>query len=76
MAEVVIEEALRAGDVVGSGSRCARDGFGAYGIEGIGTVIVIPCSRGKTHVHAVLVRVPARHRLTLFPVCERATIVH
>ena len=31
-AEVVMEEALRAGDVVGGGSG-ARDGFGAYGIK-------------------------------------------
>ena len=31
MAEIVMEEALRAGDVVGGGGSGACDGFGAYG---------------------------------------------
>ena len=64
----MMEEALCAGDVVGGG-RGARDGFGAYGIEGIVAVIVSPCS---IHVHAVSVPV----RLTLVPVCVRATVVY
>ena len=67
----MMEEALRAGDVVGGGSG-ARDGFGAYGIFIKVAGSVIPCSIDIIHVHAVSVPV----RLTLSPVCVRATVVH
>ena len=68
----MMEEALRAGDVVGGG-RGARDGFGADGRPGVKVaVIVSPCSIKFIHVHAVSVPV----RLTLSPVCVRATVVH
>ena len=76
-----MEEALRAGDVVGGGSG-ARDGFGAYGRANIVAGIVTPFSIIRirifirtVHVHAVLaVKDPGR--LTLQPVCERAVVVH
>ena len=64
------------GDVVGGGvGGGGRDGFGAYGIPGqpaFVAAIVIPCSIAIIHVHAVSVPV----RLTLSPVCVRATVVH
>ena len=71
MAEVTMEEALRAGDVLGG----ARDGFGAYGLTAITISIacsVIPCSIGRTSkLHAVLAHVDVIIiRLTLSPVCE------
>ena len=71
--EVVIEEALRAGDVVcNGGSGGTRDGFGAYGIIGIVAVDVIPCSIRPIHPHAVLAF--AVVGLVLPPVCERAAV--
>ena len=73
LAEVVMEEALRAGDVVGGSGGGAHDGFGAYGIVGIVAVIVIPRSNGRRHVHAVLALAPVR--ISPPPVCERAAAV-
>ena len=74
-AEVVMEEALRAGDVVvGGGGGGARDGFGAYGMVGRVAVIVMPCSIDPIHDHAVIVLGLAR--LTPIPICERAAVVH
>ena len=76
-AEVVMEEALRAGDVVGGGSGRGRrrDGFGAYGKPGIVAAIVIPCSRGTRCQHAVVALAPVRLTKFLIPVCERAVSV-
>ena len=78
MAEAVMEEVLCAGDFVGGGgSSGARDGFGAYGTEGPGSVagIVPPCSITPFHLHAVLA--PALvARLAIIPVCERAVLFH
>ena len=72
MAEVVMEEALQAGDVVG-GHAC--DGFGAYGrADSIVAVIVKPFSTvSRIHEHAVLALAPVR--LIAVPVCERAAAV-
>ena len=77
MAEVVVEEALRAGDIVGGG----RDGFGAYEAESArgrnDAPRVNPCSIGSTEItqpHAVLA--VFQSRLTRVPVCERAVLFH
>ena len=71
MAEVVMEEALRAGDVVGGG----HDGFGAY--EGpivvVTAVTVSPC-QPIFQQHAVLT--VFHKRPTRCPVCERAVLFH
>ena len=78
-AEVVIEDALRAGDVVvgGGGSGGAHDGFGAHGIAVVRVaVIVIPFSIVIIHLHAVPVPVRLRVDFTPWiPVCERAAAV-
>ena len=71
MAEVVIEEALRAGDVVGGSGHGAGDGFGAYGRLGIVAGKVKPISRG-IHEHAVIALAPGRP--TRSPVCVRAVV--
>ena len=65
-----MEDGLRAGDVVG-GHAC--DGFGAYGIPGIGIVSIIPLSLVSTHTHEVLALAPIR--LTRPPVCERVAVL-
>ena len=72
MAEVVMEEALHAGDVVG-GHAC--DGFGAYGrADSIVAVIVKPFTTvRRKHGHAVLALAPVR--LIAVPVCVRAAAV-
>ena len=58
------------------GGRGARDGFGAYGIEGIVAVSVIPSSIViRRHPHAVLALAPVRLICRLVPVCERAAAV-
>ena len=74
MAEVVIG-ALPAGDVVGGGNGGGgRDWFGAYGIIIVIVAgIVIPCSIGTIHPHAVLALAPVR--FIHVPVCERAAAV-
>ena len=75
----MMEEALRAGDVVGGGGRGARDGFGADGIVGVVADSVSPCSIvTESEPHAVSVPVRLRRvdvTTPRIPVCERAVAV-
>ena len=75
MAEVVIEEALGAVDVVGGGGSGASDGFGAYGIAAVGieAVPVTPCCIVVIHPHAVVIII-SPGGATRIPVCERAVV--